>query len=557
MGTALDLGWITPSFPSGELTGAGDSSLASERYRMLLPGRELATRGHRVRIIHCGEPGSATLPAIAIFGKLSNSDAKLLASQIRANLDWAVAAKASGTRIVADFCDNHFGDPLRGDYSRALLGLADLLVTSTAVIGEMLTAQTATPVRVIPDPVEGPGGAPRFAAAQQQSGLLSRLFAKSSAPATLKLLWFGHQSGLRAMQSFIPELETIAPATPLTLEIVCAPGFGGEDIAAALNKKGIVSAAFTPWSRQATWSAFERCDMVVLPAMPSEASRSAKSANRLTEALWAGRYVLAHSLPSYEEYTECAWVSEDLTTGLRWAIRNPELALAQIENGQRRIRERLLPAAVAKLWETSLQELSLGEARSANVTHVAAPASAIALASTIAPAMSVKLNLGCGDKILPGYLNVDVASSRNGAQPDVLCDLHDLSVFASGSADEILSVHVVEHFWRWEVDAILAEWVRVLKRGGRMVIECPNLAAACEALLANPDVGPGPEGNRSLWVLYGDPAWQDPLMCHRWGYTPQTLAALLRIAGLKDVRQEPAQFKMREPRDMRIVGVKP
>jgi hypothetical protein len=32
---------------------------------------------------------------------------------------------------------------------------------------------------------------------------------------------------------------------------------------------------------------------------------------------------------------------------------------------------------------------------------------------------------------------------------------------------------------------------------------------------------------------------------------------LLAEVGLGDVRQEPAQFKQREPRDMRIVGLKP
>ena len=34
----------------------------------------------------------------------------------------------------------------------------------------------------------------------------------------------------------------------------------------------------------------------------------------------------------------------------------------------------------------------------------------------------MKLNLGCGDKILEGYVNVDVAESRVGKRPDVLCD---------------------------------------------------------------------------------------------------------------------------------------
>jgi SAM-dependent methyltransferase len=172
---------------------------------------------------------------------------------------------------------------------------------------------------------------------------------------------------------------------------------------------------------------------------------------------------------------------------------------------------------------------------------------------------SVKLNLGCGDKILPDYVNVDVAQERAGKQPDVLCDVRNLSKFANDYADEILAVHVVEHFWRWEVVDILKEWVRVLKPGARMVLECPNLQSACEEFLRNPDAGslPGQEGQRTMWVFYGDPGWRDPLMIHRWGYTPLSLARVMHEAGLAQLQQEPAQFKLREPRDMRISGVKP
>lgn len=87
----------------------------------------------------------------------------------------------------------------------------------------------------------------------------------------------------------------------------------------------------------------------------------------------------------------------------------------------------------------------------------------------------VKLNLGCGDKILEGYTNVDVASERAGILPDIVCDIRNLDKFSDNFADEILAVHVVEHFWRWEVADILREWVRVLKPGGKMILECPNL----------------------------------------------------------------------------------
>jgi SAM-dependent methyltransferase len=170
----------------------------------------------------------------------------------------------------------------------------------------------------------------------------------------------------------------------------------------------------------------------------------------------------------------------------------------------------------------------------------------------------MKLNLGCGDKILAGYVNVDVAPSRAGRPPDVLCDLRLLKPFEDASADEVLAVHVVEHFWRWEVVGVLREWARVLKPGASMILECPNLQSACEEFLRDPEAfcGPGPEGQRTMWVFYGDPRWQDPLMVHRWGYTPRSLAAVMAEAGLVEIRQEPAQFKLREPRDMRLVGVR-
>jgi SAM-dependent methyltransferase len=183
----------------------------------------------------------------------------------------------------------------------------------------------------------------------------------------------------------------------------------------------------------------------------------------------------------------------------------------------------------------------------------------ISAVSGFSAASPLRLNLGCGDKHLPGYVNVDVAPSRAGVRPDVQCDLRVLEPFATDNADEVLAVHVVEHFWRWEVVDVLREWMRTLKPGGRMIVECPNLLEACRALLEDPVNGtkPGPEGQRTMWVFYGDPAWRDPLMCHRWNYTPQSLQALMEEAGLVRVRQEPAQFKLREPRDMRLVGEKP
>lgn len=170
----------------------------------------------------------------------------------------------------------------------------------------------------------------------------------------------------------------------------------------------------------------------------------------------------------------------------------------------------------------------------------------------------LRLNLGCGDKILPDYVNIDVAASRRGAVPDVLSDLRNLP-FTPESVDEILSVHVIEHFYYWEAAPLLSYWRTLLKPEGRVIIECPNLLTAARALVADESLASnlsGKRGQHVMWPLYGDPGWQDELMCHRWGYTPASLIALLRECGFQNARQEPAEFKKGDPRDMRVTGTK-
>ena len=46
-------------------------------------------------------------------------------------------------------------------------------------------------------------------------------------------------------------------------------------------------------------------------------------------------------------------------------------------------------------------------------------------------------------------------------------------------------------------------------------------------------------------------------MCHKWAYVPESLIAVLQDAWFKSAQQEPAQFKLREPRDMRITSINP
>lgn len=149
--------------------------------------------------------------------------------------------------------------------------------------------------------------------------------------------------------------------------------------------------------------------------------------------------------------------------------------------------------------------------------------------------------------VLDGWTNCDVQVSPKAPRPpEVLCDVRSLP-FADACADEVMALHLIEHFYLWETPALLAEWRRVLKPVGQLTLELPNLRAACENLLANMT------DQMCMWPLYGDPSHEDPYMCHRWGYTPQSIKALLADNGFTDIRILPPQTHGRRVnRDMRV-----
>ena len=165
--------------------------------------------------------------------------------------------------------------------------------------------------------------------------------------------------------------------------------------------------------------------------------------------------------------------------------------------------------------------------------------------------MAIRLNLGCGNKILDGYLNCDYEDNYSSNKPDVPCDIKELP-FEDNFADEILAVHVLEHFYVWEVEDVLNEWIRVLKPGGKLIIEVPCLDKIINAFIK---FNGSPPINLAMWGLYGDPSYQDTRMCHRWCYSEKQLEALLKQVNLKDIESKPAQFHV-EIRDMRMEAIK-
>lgn len=164
----------------------------------------------------------------------------------------------------------------------------------------------------------------------------------------------------------------------------------------------------------------------------------------------------------------------------------------------------------------------------------------------------MKINVCCGTRVLPGYVNVDVQAIGD-AQPDIIADAKTIPL-PDGCAEEVMAIHAFEHFYRWDCDAVIAEWRRLLHRGGLLVLELPNVLKCCKNVIDGLQRGGKDPDQLGYWGLYGDPRTCDPYMNHRWGWAPDTLRRFLMERGFIDVTESSTQFHPagRLYRDMRL-----
>jgi Methyltransferase domain len=96
---------------------------------------------------------------------------------------------------------------------------------------------------------------------------------------------------------------------------------------------------------------------------------------------------------------------------------------------------------------------------------------------------SRRIEIGSGNRPQPGYIHVD--TNRTAPHVEFFAQAWDLP-FADDWADELLSIHVLEHVPPRLLDATLAEWYRVLRPGGVLRVHVPNSATLMNAYLHGP-----------------------------------------------------------------------
>lgn len=94
------------------------------------------------------------------------------------------------------------------------------------------------------------------------------------------------------------------------------------------------------------------------------------------------------------------------------------------------------------------------------------------------PKPPLKLNIGAGTEKVDDFLNVDAEPTT---KPDILCDITKTKLpLKSGTVDEIIFFHCIEHLPKNRHKHVLLEMWRVLKPGAQILISYPEFTSCVE-----------------------------------------------------------------------------
>jgi predicted SAM-dependent methyltransferase len=97
----------------------------------------------------------------------------------------------------------------------------------------------------------------------------------------------------------------------------------------------------------------------------------------------------------------------------------------------------------------------------------------------------MKIHLGCGEKKIDGFVNVDI---RDLPQVDVVDDIRELSKFKDACATLVYVSHVLEHISRREYKKVLLGWRRLLVPGGTLRLAVPDFEAVVNHYLTHKNI---------------------------------------------------------------------
>lgn len=139
----------------------------------------------------------------------------------------------------------------------------------------------------------------------------------------------------------------------------------------------------------------------------------------------------------------------------------------------------------------------------------------------------LNLHLGCGNNHKDGFINIDW---RKTVATDIVCDIRKLP-YPENSFILIETYHAVEHLPRHDLDKALKEWYRILKTGGKLVIECPDFDEIVKNYIKGDE--------KQLDGIFGLQRFDGDY--HFFGYNMKRLSNTLARCGFAEIQERPPQ----------------
>lgn len=329
----MRIAWIAAATDFEPGSAASQSTIASVRYRVIMPAAALRTLGHDVTV---GEyaPGQLrdaqdVIRSADVLVFRRNYEHPGLAEQLMAE------AVAAGKPAIFDLSDDRL-DGRVGPHLKNMIAGASAVVTMSPSLRDRVGNEFGKPAEFVGDPVEGPRGEARWSPASDRC----------------KALWFGHPVNLPSLFEAFPALLAAGKTHPMELRIVTERVEGIERDCKSFNARhrDALALRFVPWSLEETWRSLEWSDVVIIPAIANHPRSAAKSANRMAESLWAGRFVVANPVPSYREFADWAWVGDDLAEGIGWLSAHAEEIPGRIRAAQAHVAANFSASHFAGMW---------------------------------------------------------------------------------------------------------------------------------------------------------------------------------------------------------------
>jgi len=136
----------------------------------------------------------------------------------------------------------------------------------------------------------------------------------------------------------------------------------------------------------------------------------------------------------------------------------------------------------------------------------------------------MKLNVGCGRDVRDKYENLDLHFEHSQVKKvDVRHLLYD-----DASVDEVIASDILEHFPRLEWKSVVAEWWRVLKPGGALVVQFPDMIELSKVLQGATTIEEWEKWNRRIFGGQGDGVGSGEGLFHYSGFSSWYLREHLR-----------------------------